>query len=350
MVLEATVICVDASEFARDGDFHPTRLQAQLDASNLISGAKSQQHPESSVGVISMASSSVDVILTPTQDIGNILSAIASIKVKGGTDCDLIKAIQIAQLALKHRQNKNQKLRIVCFVCSPISANEKQLESIGKVLKKNAVCLDIINVADSADNASKLKKLVESADSGSTSHYLEVSAASGKHLSDLLISSPIVTPEGEAPASGSFEFGVDPSMDPELAMALRMSMEEERNRLAREGGEQPVIAPNPIVTDDMDEELRAALLASMQDNAPAPEEEMEMDETDQELRQALQESVAGWKDQAQDTGNVFQDPAFVDELLRSLPGVDRNDPRIQEALRLAAQQQEKSPKSPEPKK
>ena len=342
------MICVDTSEFARDGDFYPTRLQAQLDASNVIAGAKSQQHPESSVGVISMASSSVDVILTPTQDIGNILSAIASLKIKGGVDCDLIKAIQIAQLALKHRQNKNQKLRIVCFVCSPISANEKQLESIGKVLKKNAVCIDIISITESVENSAKLRKLVETADSGTTSHFLQVSAASGKHLSDLLITSPIVTPEGEAPASGSFEFGVDPSMDPELAMALRMSMEEERNRLAREG--EPVIAPNPIVTDDMDEELRAALLASMHENAPhAPEDEMEMDETDQELRAALQESVAGWRGQAQDTGNVFQDPAFVDELLRSMPGVDRNDPRIQEALRLAAQQEAK-PKSPEPKK
>ncbi|KAG9646187.1 hypothetical protein KCU64_g10612, partial [Aureobasidium melanogenum] len=31
-----------------------------------------------------------------------------------------------------------------------------------------------------------------------------------------------------------FEFGVDPSMDPELALALRMSMEEETARQARE--------------------------------------------------------------------------------------------------------------------
>ena len=29
MVLESTIICVDNSEFMRNGDFHPTRLQAQ---------------------------------------------------------------------------------------------------------------------------------------------------------------------------------------------------------------------------------------------------------------------------------------------------------------------------------
>eukprot|EP00811_Abedinium_folium_P012608 NODE_21698_length_741_cov_1.576547.p1 GENE.NODE_21698_length_741_cov_1.576547~~NODE_21698_length_741_cov_1.576547.p1 ORF type:complete len:69 (-),score=31.39 NODE_21698_length_741_cov_1.576547:369-575(-) len=33
------------------------------------------------------------------------------------------------------------------------------------------------------------------------------------------------------------------------------------------------------------------------------------------------------------TLKFFQDPSFVEELLGSLPGVDTNDPRIQEALK-----------------
>lgn len=39
-------------------------------------------------------------------------------------------------------------------------------------------------------------------------------------------------------AGGGFEFGVDPSMDPELALALRMSYEEEKSRQEREGKEK----------------------------------------------------------------------------------------------------------------
>ena len=35
---------------------------------------------------------------------------------------------------------------------------------------------------------------------------------------------------------GGFEFGVDPNEDPELALALRVSMEENRARQAREEG------------------------------------------------------------------------------------------------------------------
>ena len=74
------------------------------------------------------------------------------------------------------------------------------------------------------------------------------------------VSTPIFTSDGEggsefaaASAGGAgFDFGVDPNLDPELALALRVSMEEERarqevaaKRSAEEtskqekGGEQP---------------------------------------------------------------------------------------------------------------
>ena len=54
-----------------------------------------------------------------------------------------------------------------------------------------------------------------------------------------MCSTPIFTGDGEgssgyvAAAAGGglgFEFGVDPNLDPELALALRVSMEEERAR------------------------------------------------------------------------------------------------------------------------
>ena len=36
----------------------------------------------------------------------------------------------IVQLALKHRQNKNQKMRIVAFIGSPMEAEEKEVRHI----------------------------------------------------------------------------------------------------------------------------------------------------------------------------------------------------------------------------
>ena len=47
--MEATVVCVDNSEWTRNGDYAPTRFQAQADAVNLLAGAKTQANPENTV-------------------------------------------------------------------------------------------------------------------------------------------------------------------------------------------------------------------------------------------------------------------------------------------------------------
>lgn len=39
----------------RNGDYIPSRLEAQHDAANLLCGTKTQSNPESTVGVLAMA-------------------------------------------------------------------------------------------------------------------------------------------------------------------------------------------------------------------------------------------------------------------------------------------------------
>merc|ERR1719277_1108313 len=118
-------------------------------------------------------------------------------KVKIGGTADLLRGIQTAQLALKHRQNKNQKQRIVAFVGSPIAASEKELETLGKNLKKNNVSLDLVSFGEVEENTAKLEKLLSAVNSNDTSHIVEVPVGP-KLLSDVLLSSPIVNPDGEA--------------------------------------------------------------------------------------------------------------------------------------------------------
>lgn len=57
------MVCVDNSEFTRNGDYAPTRFQAQADAVNLLAGAKTQHHPENTVGVLTMAGKTPQVQL-----------------------------------------------------------------------------------------------------------------------------------------------------------------------------------------------------------------------------------------------------------------------------------------------
>ncbi|EER05376.1 26s proteasome non-ATPase regulatory subunit, putative [Perkinsus marinus ATCC 50983] len=442
MSVEAVMLCLDTSEWCRNADYVPDRIQAETEAANLICGAKSQQHPETAVGVLTMNGSSDG----------------SSVNVRG---------IQIAQLVLKHRQNKNQKQRIVCFVGSPVSATKKQMETLGKNLKKNNVAIDIISFGEVDANKPMLQDLLEHAQSSGNSCMVEIPPHTDQIMSDVLMGTPIVTPEGAAPPAaagdGGFEFGVDPSQDPELAMALRMSMEEERARQgqstaadasAQQGGSrrsvarpagtgvessvatpqmdprlQAALADAAAAGEEVDDELRQALLLSLQESdtqqnsqqkteeegkdkekTPAAEESTTAkpsapsapapagDDMDEELRKALMESLEDWdggekaggdgeapaeKKQKQeqpssssssssaaqgpsDDAAIFQvgfeipsfligafpqDPSMVAELLSGLPGVDLNDPRIQEALKdLQEDKKEPSDKDDDEKK
>ena len=114
-------------------------------------------------------------------------------------------------------------------------------------MKKNNTSIDIIAFGDlTDDNLDKLRALNEAVKSGDGSH-LEIIPPGPNLLSDTIVASPILAGEGGGGGEGggaangdggaggeSFEFGVDPNLDPELALVLRMSMEEERERQERE--------------------------------------------------------------------------------------------------------------------
>jgi len=156
------------------------------------------------------------------------------------------------QLALKHRQNKSQRQRIVVFVCSPIEEAEADLVKLAKRMKKNTVSVDFVLFGDVEDETNKKKlEAFTGVFSGTEGNHLIVIPPSGKLLSDQLISTPLLLGEAAGPsgsgggagdeggAGGDFgEFGFDPSTDPELALALRMSMEEERARQEKKAREE----------------------------------------------------------------------------------------------------------------
>ncbi|KAI4189550.1 MAG: hypothetical protein L6R41_001404 [Letrouitia leprolyta] len=244
MVLEATMIVVDNSESSRNGDYVPSRWEAQSDAVNLIFSAKTQANPESSVGLMSMGGKGPEVLVTLTTDFGKVLDGIHRTKIRGSTH--LATGIQIAGLALKHRQNKSQRQRIIVFTCSPIAESEGQLVKLAKRMKKNNISIDFIVFGDlEPENTKKLEAFNENIKGGDGSH-LAIIPPGPSLLSDTLVTTPILSTDGVAPRGGTdevgadgggagFEFGVDPSTDPDLALALRMSMESEMARQEKEG-------------------------------------------------------------------------------------------------------------------
>lgn len=60
-------------------------------------------------------------------------------------------------LALKHRQNKSQRQRVVVFAGSPVGEDEAALVRLGKKLKKNNVAVDVVAFANLEENEAKLQ-------------------------------------------------------------------------------------------------------------------------------------------------------------------------------------------------
>ncbi|XP_050768238.1 26S proteasome non-ATPase regulatory subunit 4 isoform X3 [Gymnogyps californianus] len=372
MVLESTMVCVDNSEYMRNGDFLPTRLQAQQDAVNIVCHSKTRSNPENNVGLITLANN-CEVLTTLTPDTGRILSKLHTVQPKGKiTFCT---GIRVAHLALKHRQGKNHKMRIIAFVGSPVEDNEKDLVKLAKRLKKEKVNVDIINFGEEEANTDKLTAFINTLNGkdGTGSHLVTVPP--GPSLADALISSPILAGEGGAMlglGASDFEFGVDPSADPELALALRVSMEEQRQRQeeeARRAAAASAAEAGIAATGGDGEQLDSddALLkmtitqqefgrAGLPDLSSMTEEEqiayaMQMSLQGAEFAQA--EAAEVDSSTAMDTSepakeeddyDVMQDPEFLQSVLENLPGVDPNNEAIRNAMGSLASQASKESK------
>ena len=155
MPLESCVICLDNSEWMRNSDYAPTRLSSQYDLVSMLVSAKLRDNPESTVGLLTTAGShGIDVLASPTLDQGKLLSALHGIRLAG--QCKLKAGVQVAMLALKHRQNKKGSQRVVLIVGSPVEYDEKALVKIGKQMKKNNVALDVIMMGENEINDEKV--------------------------------------------------------------------------------------------------------------------------------------------------------------------------------------------------
>jgi 26S proteasome regulatory subunit N10 len=355
------MICVDNSDYMRNGDFLPTRLQAQQDAVNLVCHSKTRSNPENNVGLLTLAN--VEVLATLTSDVGRILSKLHQVQPNG--DINLHTGIRIAHLALKHRQGKNHKMRIVAFVGSPVASEEKELVKLAKKLKKEKVNVDIVSFGEDYINSDVLTTFINTLNGkvrdGSSSHLVTVPP--GPHLSDALISSPIIQGEdgtgGAGLGASGFEFGVDPNEDPELALALRVSMEEQRQRQedearrAKEASSADTVKASPIKEEPSEEAmLERALAMSMEEDAeaapagvPAAVDFANMTEDEQiafamqmSMQDAQESSSSAKKDEPmevegdEDYSEVMNDPAFLQSVLENLPGVDPQSEAIRQAV------------------
>merc|ERR1712131_159475 len=353
MTLESTVICVDNSEYCRNGDYAPTRLLAQRDAINMVARAKLRQDAENTCALLTMANNGLAATLTNDQ--GKLHSVLS--RVEPGGEIKFGAGIRIAQLSLKHRMNKHHKQRIILFICSPIADEQKDIIKIAKKLKKEKVNIDIVSFGEDEENQEKLSQFINTLNGaeGNSSHLVSIPA--GTSLSDALRQSPIIGGgDGGAASAGGFDMDADAAADPELAMALRISLEEQRARQQQSGADNNENKEDNNQAQPMDQDqqmLQDALLMSMGGGAEAmgggasmggAEADLGAMTEEEQIAYAIQMSMAesaGPSDSTpapasqpmeDDSSQLVTDPEFLQTVLQNLPGVDPNSEAVKEAL------------------
>ncbi|KAI6646714.1 26S proteasome non-ATPase regulatory subunit 4 isoform X2 [Oopsacas minuta] len=349
--MESCVICLDSSEFMRNGDFIPSRLSAQEEAVNMICQSKRNKNAENCLALLSLTSS--QMLVTLTRDVTKIMTTIRKLQPKG--KIELGKGLQVAHLCLKHRQGRDHAIKIIVFVGSPVIDEESDLVILGKRLRKEKVSVDVINFGEESINVKKLESLITTLNGkdGENSHLITVPPET--RLSEVLVSSPIMAGSGGGAVPGNYEFGVDPNEDPELAMVLRVSMEEERSRIQQQQHRVPStgLAGESRTTSGTG---GSALTSMMQGLATSQAPELNELTEEQQLHLAMQMSLQPMEgdtgsdmdiidmdyelddddnlddDDDLDGDDLVTDPNFLSDVIGTLPGVDANKEDLVKAI------------------
>uniref|UniRef100_A0A914LJS4 26S proteasome non-ATPase regulatory subunit 4 n=1 Tax=Meloidogyne incognita TaxID=6306 RepID=A0A914LJS4_MELIC len=250
MSQESTMICIDNSEWMRNGDLPPTRFNCQQEAVRALVHYKLRSNPENAVGLISLANR-VEVLNSLLTDDRKLMVRLHSLEINGSTK--IFPGVKTAYLALKHRKIRTHKMRIIVFVGSPLDQLLTEKDSFlkfAKKLKKEKVNADFVLFGEAmAENNQIVSDFINilNGPDGQGSHLLVVPAGDTK-LYDAILRSPIC--EGGGNIGAGADFGINEEDDPELAMALRISLEEQRVRQQGGGDAPPQVEEQPQQEED----------------------------------------------------------------------------------------------------
>ena len=138
----------------------------------------------------------------------------------------------------------------------------EELVTLGAELRKFNIAVDVVNFGEEVVNTEKLDAFISSLNNENEQNSRLVTVPPGPYiLSDMIRKSPIILGNAGAAAAaqagaGSEVMEVDPNMDPELALAIRLSLEEDqRRRQQQQESTTPASSAPTKEKDEDDEEL-----------------------------------------------------------------------------------------------
>lgn len=341
---------MDNSDWTRNGDYHPNRWESQVEAANLLAENKCERNPENGIGVISMAGKRVEVHVTLTNDVSRILNSIRDIQLSN--DCDFMTAMNIATLTLKHRQNKNQKQRIILFVGSPIKHTPEDMAQLGKKLKKYNIAVDIISFGNVDENRDVLKGFLDAVNNSNNSSIMEVPV--GFYLIDSLFTSSLMNDAGgygdmpveDAQLGGGVNQNVPSGnaniqnvnqqaggmtqFERDMTLAIQQSLEEER--LKSQGQTVGVshsindnVEMKPVEEENEEDELEKAKLMSMQEHENVVRKENEEE------------------DRVKD--ELLENQDFIKDILKGIDSTDIKEEDVEEVMKKIKEEKNEGDKN-----
>lgn len=178
-----------------------------------------RSHPQNEIGLLALAK--IEVLVNLTSSIGKVLYKLRQLRPDGSIN--IVSGFRVAQLALKHRQDKQHKMRIIAFIGSPISADSQELITLAKKLRKEKVNVDVVCLGEEDANIVLLTGFIDTLNGKDGINNNLVMIPPCADPAGALVNSPIVQGEVGLEDTG---LSLDQEDDADLAYALKVSLEE----------------------------------------------------------------------------------------------------------------------------
>ena len=283
---QAIVFLVDNSATSIDGDFYPSRLEAQKIAINRIVRhfERSRRKMQFALGALAMPNTGIVASLSDSRTILRFLDRLTP----GEGLANIDKGIRCAMLSLHQCDSDNTRpvKRIIVMIGSETTPewSERVCDDLVEHLRRESVSLDVVAFGSDVSTVA-LQYIVAQAQSsdpkGPQSHYVECPAG-GSLLSDMILDSPI-----------GYSVYTEPVLDdndPDLAETLRLSLLEpdaqdpeleEAMRLSRIEAEEAQLAEALRLSRQEDVENDEAIKAAWADGEEQKEQKEKEEKKDE---------------------------------------------------------------------
>lgn len=216
---EAIVFLIDNSATSLNGDFYPSRLEAQTMAVERLISHFTKSSDKTQIAVGLMAEPDTGMLVSLTSSTMTVTRAL--FKIERGQKNNFAKAVRCAFLSLHHCNSEIRRKQIIAMVGSdPGQMTPEICEMLANTANIEGVNMNIVAFGDDFD-ANPLQTLVEKC--GHNSHFVYCPPG-GIILSDAILSSEIVP---SVMKNYSMFGNINPYDDPDLALTLKLSMEDQ---------------------------------------------------------------------------------------------------------------------------